>query len=164
MPPLAYVVHRSRRRLRLRVPERCGDTEWFEQAASYLRPLAWVDEVETGALSGSLVLHVADSAMAEHELSGLDLFAFAPQPPALPSTAQQLKSGLVRVNRAMKQSSSGGADLRSLLLVAMLLLAGAQMLRGQIMVPAISLLWYALELVLGARESTQEPPNDADDR
>jgi hypothetical protein len=165
MPPTAYVVHRTRQRVRLRVLEKIGDPEWFAGAADDLARLDWVDRVSTGPASASLILHCANGACLDEGLSRTGVFEFQARAPTLPPAVLQVKNELSRIDRALERSA-GETNLRSLLFLLMLVLAGIQMARGRIMVPAISLLWFALDLVLGAHGSPQpdpdgEPPSQA---
>jgi len=156
MLPAAYVVHRTRQRVRLRVPEKRGDEEWFVQTAVALGRLSWVDRVETAAVSASLILHCGDSDRLDECLSQTGVLMFLGNPPRVPSAAEQVKSGVARLDRALQSGAPGNTDLRSLLFLLMLVLAGVQMARGQVLVPAISLVWYAMELALGA-QARQRP-------
>lgn len=160
MRPTAYVVHRTRQRMRLRVPEKRGEPEWFGQAAASLERLDWVDRVETGPLSASLILYGDATGDLNERLAQIDVFQFQPQAPRVPPATEQIKHGLARIDRALQSPDDGRTNLRSLLFLLMLILAGVQMARGQVMVPAVSLLWYAMQLVLEAR--TEPSPQISD--
>lgn len=161
MQPRAYVVHRTRHRVRLRVPDKRADTAWFSEAAARLEEMDWVSRIETGPVSASLVLHCDIADNLDERLSTTGVFEFQAQAPAVPPATEQLKAGVSDLDRALRESGAGDTNLRSLLFLLMLILAGVQMARGQVMVPAISLLWYAMELVLGARA---QPPVEIDQR
>ena len=45
------------------------------------------------------------------------------------------------------QLSGGRLDLRSAILIGLLALSVAQITRGEIMAPAVTLLWYAVQLI-----------------
>ena len=164
MPPTAYVVHRTRQRVRLRIPQMRGDTEWFAETAAALESLDWVDRVETGPISSSLILFCDATERLDDHLSKVDVFEFQREVPKVPPAAEQMKNGLSRIDRALHTSSLGDINLRSLLFLLMLVLAGVQMVRGKVMAPAISLLWYAMELVLGAGAPAQPKPEVESDR
>jgi len=160
MLPRAYVVHRSRQRVRLRVPEKKGDAGWFRDAALALERLDWVDAVETRPASASLAIRCLSTDGVEARLERSGQFRFQADPPPLPTVDQQVRIGMERLDRLLRDSASEEANLRSLLFLVMLILAGIQMTRGQVMVPAVSLLWYAMELVLAGRKPV---PGDAED-
>jgi hypothetical protein len=150
MPPAAHVVHLLRGRLRLRVPERRGDAAYFAAVLEQLAQVAGVEQVQANPVTGSvLVLHdelaYADLS-ARLDETGLFTLTQAPEPHA-PGLAP-VTSGFALVDRLLTEHSGGSADLRTLLFIVLLTLAIGQMLRGQVMAPAISLLWYALDLAL----------------
>ncbi len=66
MLPTAHIVHRLRGRLRLKVPERCRDVDWFAEAASRLEQVPGVKQVAVRAVSGSLLIrHQTDAGLEE---------------------------------------------------------------------------------------------------
>lgn len=155
MQPRAYVVHRTRQRVRLRVPDKRADTAWFSETADKLEKVDWINQVDTGPASASLVLHCDTAHDLDERLSSTSVFEFQSRAPVVPPATEQIKAGLSRIDRALRKAGGGDNNLRSLLFLLMVILASVQMARGQIMVPAISLLWYAMELVLGARPQPQ---------
>jgi hypothetical protein len=112
------------------------------------------------------VLHCEATDRLDVRLSQIGLFEFqGPSPPG-PTAVEQVMNGLVHVDRALQSSASGSTDVRSLLFLLMLVLAAVQLARGRVLVPAISFLWYAIDLALGstavrqqqAEAKTDEPP------
>jgi hypothetical protein len=161
MAPNGYAVHRTRQRLRLRVPDKRGDSQWFVEAAEVLERLAGVDRVEAAPLSASLILYCDTTDGLDERLGHAGVLAFQKRAPAKPTAAQRTQGGVSWFERALYDSSQGRVDLRSLVFLLMLGLAGVQVIRGQVLVPAISLFWYAMEMALGARaQSRQEVEGD----
>ena len=163
MPTKVHLVHRTRRRVRLRVPDKFGDAPWFAEAESRLTQLGPVSAVQVHPVTASLILEVDPSADLDSLLAGNDLFDYQANPPPIPGAAAQVKLGLSKVDRLLKSASNDSQDLRSLMFLLILILAGVQMARGKIMVPALSLLWYAMELVLGARASKDKALTETSD-
>jgi hypothetical protein len=155
MLPAAYVVHRTRHRVRLRVVGQRRNPGWFAEAASVLGQLDWIDRVETNVHSCSLTLHCIDADCMDENLAQSGVFKFQAQAPQVASAVDQIQIGLSRIDRTLQSKSSANTNLRSLLFLLILVLAGVQMVRGQVMVPAISLLWYAIDLVMNARGQNQ---------
>jgi hypothetical protein len=60
------------------------------------------------------------------------------------------------LDTAIARFSLGDLDVRSLAFVILLLASALQIFRGQILGPASTLLWYALELLLNARAPKEE--------
>ncbi len=83
----------------------------------------------------------------EHELFTLPAEIAASDTTVL----QQAFANLARIDAQIVSFSAGDLDLRSTMLVALLVMSLIQIARGQILAPASTLLWYALEL-LSARE------------
>ncbi|MCP5373710.1 MAG: hypothetical protein H6907_18430 [Hyphomicrobiales bacterium] len=168
-PPAARVVHAINGRLRLRVPDRRGDTAYFERAVQVLGAGAGVRGVRANPVTGSLlVVHEAttDAVTALGEAQGLFRVAPAPpQPPPVPPSTAFL-AGLAGANRGILNTSGRRADLGSLLALPLLVGSLALVVRGTANVPALSLLWYAVgALSLGARlndstDSLPEPPSE----
>ena len=59
---------------------------------------------------------------------------------------------VTRSDRALERRTRGKANLRSILILILVLLAIIQTLRGRILVPALSLLIFAMQLMLHARD------------
>lgn len=147
----AHVAHASRGRLRLRIPERRGDTAYFARLAADLRRCEGIVGAEGTARSGSLLLRhlpglgLADIA-AQAERLGLSLLSHPPVPSG-PTLVQHAGAGIDALDRTLVAASGGRVDLSSAVLLGLLATAARQAARGQILPPTASLLWYALVLV-----------------
>ena len=64
MLPRAYIVHQIRSRLRLRIPEKCQDTDYFAMLEEQLSSLPLFSLVEVSPVSTSILL--------EHPLHSYD--------------------------------------------------------------------------------------------
>ncbi len=140
--PRARVVHRVPGRLRLRIEGKRGDRDWFDDVATTLAMVPGVDGVATSARTSSLKLRHSVPAEALFEAAAArGLFT-------VEGGAGDAVEGSPT---ARLWAAAGGFGVKES--VAALLIAAAlrQVVRGQIMPPAVTLLAYAATL-LAARE------------
>lgn len=173
MPPLAYVAHQSRGRLRLKVPSRRGDGSYFAALVQELSKHGAIQELRADPRRAGLVIHhdgLADAiiALAAEE----DLFLMAPgdiepsgrvSPTMLDTTAIAL-SGLALAQAAGGELLGSASEsfwsaygslriLRRPGLAALFTGFGVvQLIRGEIMGSASSLLFYCLLMRRQAEE------------
>jgi hypothetical protein len=137
---IARVAHRSCGRLRLRLPQRRRDLPFFLQAYADLRAQPEIDEVNINPATGSILLWY-DPAR-EHSLaeavnrSGLLLLDDA----ALHPEHAQRHRFHVSVN-----------DMRIMVFLIMASLSIHQLLKGQLLAPALTMLLYVIDLAVGMR-------------
>lgn len=149
MLPCAHVVHQLRGRVRIRILEKRGDPEFFQEARRRLDTLPGVADVWVNANTGSILLLHPEQSYEELEphIRRLELFEIVggsePERPALAT----LESGIARINGAISSGTHGSADLRTLIFVGLMALTIRQVIRGQIMAPALPLLGLALNLL-----------------
>lgn len=148
--PKARVIHSIPGRLRLKVTNRRGDKQFYNELASKVQEMPSVKSVQTNAVTGSvLVKHdgSVETLLAEAVTAGLhDVIEleFPEDEPAVP-VATKLVERIFQVDDRMKRVSGGHLDAQSATLT-MLLVAGAfQLARGNWFGPAIPLFWYATQ-------------------
>jgi hypothetical protein len=133
-PPAAHVVLRGRRRTRLRFTGRRGEEGFLDGLASKLSALPGVANVQTYPLTGSiLIVHSAAPASILDDATGAGLFMI---PDEGHESGPPFDKGL----------ASAAAPL--LVAGALSALAAAQLLRGRVLPPAVTLAWYAATLAL----------------
>lgn len=154
-PPSAYVSHRTRDRLRLKVPERRHDAAYFDRLKAQLLRYPGVTAVVVNPLTASALVHYDGRPGALVPALGdgatrTDLFVLAG--PDADQPAQRESSLLSSVRRRVSEfdqelrSWSGGSlDLRSTVFLGLATMGVVQLLRGNVAAPAITLLWYATE-------------------
>jgi len=157
MVPTAHIVHRLRRRLRLKVPDKRRDAGWLAEAASRLERVPGVKQVEIRAVSGSLLIRHQTDAGLEERLASTGLFRITAEPIVSPPVLDPIMDGISRSHRKLERRTGSRANLQTVLIVLLVLAAFVQTLRGQILVPAISLLWYAATLAIAFKNQEQEP-------
>ncbi len=157
MVPTAHVVHRLRSRLRLKVPDKCRDADWLTKAATHLKQVPGVKQVDVRVPSGSLLIHHRTDPGLEQRLATTGLFHITGESIASPPVLDPIMDGISRSHRRLERRTGGRANLPTVLIVLLVLAAFVQTLRGQIMPPAVSLLWYAASLAIVAKNGGQEP-------
>ena len=162
MRPRAHVVHRTRERTRLRVPSRRDDVEFFEKAHATLSES--VGEVRVNAGTGSILLlhpHLPSEAL-DAMLRESALFELSDEPAPPVKALEPLMAGVSKLDRTIAGLTAGAADLRTVLFVVAVALAIRQLLRGNVVGPAIPLLWMALELAgrIAASVERDDAPGD----
>jgi hypothetical protein len=152
--PEAFVTHASQGRVRVKIPEKKKDRDYFSQLKNYLVPLPGVVKVETNSLTGSvLVLHSLDfntlddlRTMSQYsEMMGL--FKLAEPGAASVSLAQGLAGAVAGVNQGVKGVTGGFVDLPTLGIAGLLGVGIWQISRGEVAVPALTALWYASSIL-----------------
>lgn len=147
MSTRAHIEHRTRGRMRLRVPERRHDQGFFLSLKNALEELELVESVQINPRTAGVLIGFAEGAeeVVLEALAGLELIEMGELPaPAIPAlTALLRETG--HVNRRIREQTGDSADLNTLLFITLFGLALRQLLRGEIMAPAVPLFWYALE-------------------
>ncbi|MBS0003529.1 MAG: hypothetical protein KFF45_10680 [Thioalkalivibrio sp.] len=142
----AYLVHKAPGRLRLRVPEMRGDIPFFRDLVARLSPLEDIEAVRANPDTGGvLILHRRDTqqAVLNRVTSVVNLTDEEYVPPSAFSRAV---TGLGKLDEVIARETKGGSSLSSTIFLVLMGMALAQIARGQVMAPASSLLWYALDL------------------
>ncbi|MFH1112889.1 MAG: hypothetical protein V1792_03125 [Pseudomonadota bacterium] len=140
MIPKAYVVHRARRRMRVRVPSRKGDESYFSAVQEVLATLPDVENVcvnhRTGSaliITGSDVAAIADAAMRH------GLFSLEPGHRERTTLIDTVSNGVKAGNDRLLRFTGGELDIASMVFLFMLVSGVYQIMRGNVTVPA----WYA---------------------
>jgi len=159
------IAHQIEGRTRLRALERPVDGAAFAEFAERLAACPGVDALDARHTTGSLVIE--HPGMDALELNGCvaqaggvieTATAVAPADPLQP-----VRNGTRRVDTALSQLTAGGLDARTLTFMVVFGMAVVQIMRGQVMVPAVSLLFYAFDLLrLPEGQSDQAPQESGD--
>jgi hypothetical protein len=158
MKARAHPVHSLPGRTRFRVPNRRGDAGFFAEVAHRLMQCAGVARVETNPLTSSVLVHhegdlrellARAAACGLGELVELELHS--------PPVARRLRHEVRALDHRIRDFTHGELDLSTLAFLALLAMAGVQLLRGQQPVVAVSLAWYASELLRRWEEPQPEP-------
>lgn len=148
MLPKAYIVHRVRGRLRLRIREKRQDSDYFQSVRARLASLEGVTEVSCSDNTGSVVVVHPELSFAELRLpiQSLELFELVEGAEPQSQALSPLFEGFAWMDRSLGDASMGKFDLRSLAVIALLGLSARQIMRGNIIGPAVPMLLNALSL------------------
>lgn len=156
MTPRALLVHSVPGRLRLKIPDKRRDHDYFQRLQNELQTLEGVIELSLNAYTASalighdwpsdeILLHFA-------ERTGLFVLDPAPFEPMWRRASVRLEQW----DRRLATLTRGEVGVRSVLMLVTLLLGLRQAMRGQTLGPASNLLWYALTLA-GIPEELPRP-------
>ena len=159
MLPKAYIVHQTRSRVRLRIPEMRQQVEFFGQAYHQIAAIDGVSDVSVNQLTGSIMLLHPEQAFMElkPELQALELFELVMSPPPVTPAREVLYSGVTELDRMINKGSLGGMDLGMLSFSAVLGTAIHQIAKGNYTGPGIPLLISSIGLLRKAAEQDKEP-------
>jgi hypothetical protein len=151
----AVVAHSLPNRLRLRIPARRGDEDYFAALVDAVRGIRGVDAAKANARTGSVVVEFSCGIDAlldrlrEHDLD-VELQTVRHDAPATrpTSTAPIWKPVSIVTGRDINPMFMTGA--------ALTLLGAVQALRGRVMPPSITALWYATEAFLRSGRRNRE--------
>jgi hypothetical protein len=141
----AHICHLIPGRVRLRIPSRHGDSNYFTLLHKKLAALDGVQLVVVNPSTSSLLIRhsLAVNRLIEYA-KAKNLFEVTPDRPSAP--VSDIISGHARsVEQHLRALSFGRLDLSSLGFLVFLCLAIMQIIRGQFLAPATTLLWYAIE-------------------
>ena len=125
IPPGASICHAVPGRIRVRVPGMRGNQVWFDALCADLVRRPEFSVVSANARTGTILLR------------GRDL-----EPDGLSHLARTAGWFELLTDEVERDTEATGRPLAAI----MLMLALVQALRGQIRVPALGFLWYAMEL------------------
>lgn len=153
--PLAYIKHQLAGRVRLKIPTRRGNEEYFEFLAETLVECEAIDQLQTNSVAGSLLIESSEQTlidiMAFAEARGLFIIVDGDEIdgfiPAHRSIADWSSRGVSLFDSQLNLLSDGRVDLRSVFFLGFMGLAVHQAVRGNFMSPATTFFWRALELL-----------------
>ncbi len=146
-----YIAHTTNGRTRIKWAGDSSDKASIMEIAENIAAIPGVDQTVPRITTGSIIIEheQADWPSVESLLS--DRLALEFTTPALPEPRTGLDTinlGLDQMNTALKGMNT---DLSSVTVFLLVMLAIAQALRGQVIGPSFSFLWYALSIATSAR-------------
>jgi hypothetical protein len=157
--PQAVIAHVTDGRIRLKVPARKHDAEFFSRLEAFLGGVPGIDRVEVNPLTGSvLVIHTLkltsredlDLLASSSQLSEMFTLASCDSSPVTPhraSLAQAMATSLAAMNSQIKGLTGGVVDVPTLAIVGLLAIGIRQLRAGVVYIPAVTALWYASSLL-----------------
>jgi hypothetical protein len=154
MTATAYIQHQVPGRLRIRVPARRGNVEYFAALARHLSALPGVERLEANhRTAGVLVVHdpgtTAERILNDAQHGGLLTLHGAPGHTL--TAAEKAGLGLQGLDSGLRNMTRGDLDARSLILGAFVTMGVVQLTRGHVMGPAVTLFWYAYQIIASSR-------------
>jgi hypothetical protein len=158
-----YIAHTTDGRTRIRCSDDISDKTTISEIAEHMAQIPGVDQAVPRIATGSIIIEheTVQWSVIESQLTdklSLD-FSTPPRKPAY-TGIMVLNKGIDQVDGTLKGMNT---DLRTLTVFMLVVLAITQALRGQVMVSASSLLWYAFSVASKARKTsggTPEAPVD----
>lgn len=161
MTPEAIVAHNSPHRLRIRVPSRKGQEDYFQKVKDALVARPDVAFVTTNPVTGSiLLLHTAELAALEAFARGRGWFDIAATPPATKTALSAAETLIDRVDERLRALTHERYDLNNTLFLGLVGLGVLQAVRGQVLGPASSLLASAASILLLQRSPDAVPEQE----
>lgn len=147
MLPTARVCHSISGRLRIRIDAYRRDEAFFGQLSAKLERVPGVLRVEANPITATvLIQHTLDAQHIRREIESRACVSLAPGGSGLPP-ARSLSPDLGMTGGSFANVPRVPADARGLAILALFGMAIHQAIEGNVMVPAVSLLWYAFNLL-----------------
>lgn len=170
----AYITHATPERVRIKIPDRKGDSAYFsllKEKLAGLSELPGIQRVEVNPLTGSLlIIHTLDLQALDLEMIAQysafnNLFRLKVSPPDHTSAPEKLKQSRRENNGKAGGFTGGEIDTTVLAILGLLGIAVIQLKRGNIMIPAVSALWYVYSLMKDRqRDAATATAHDDDHR
>ncbi len=152
----AYITHATRGRVRIKIPDRKGDSAYFsslKEKLAGLSELPGIQRVEANPLTGSILvthtldLPASDLALVAQYSEFNNLFRLRVSPPDHTPVSGGLEQTLRETKGKVGGLTGGEIDTGMLAILGLLGIAIVQLNRGNIMIPAVSALWYVYSLI-----------------
>jgi hypothetical protein len=163
-PPVAYVVHETPDRLRLKVPEKRHNANFFLDASRLLAERLPGAQVETNAATASILIRSANSSDVCKLLRTGAPIRLIDREDGPPLQFEELLTQARSVNDRLFQLTGGKADARSYIILALVLSGLIQLARGKVSAPAVTLFWYAGEALRSWATASDRAARSAGER
>jgi len=146
--PQAFLVHQCKGRVRLRIPERRQDDAYFTLMEKQLSAIPGINGIKVNPISGTVLLLISQdiSLNALSQPNHLqDLFHLACD--ADHPLTSRVAADVLEINKYVQRVNEDPLNMDGLYASILILLAIVQLLRGNSLGPASSLLWNAIQLL-----------------
>lgn len=148
---LAYLTHTAPGRCRFKIPSRRRDVEYFHDLREALLDTGGVEQVQANPLTASvLVLYDTEQVDLNDltaQLQTANQFEISDRPMDTQTVWEKAVVGVGNIDQQLKEITSGQIDFKSLLFVMLVMMAVRQLQQGVVFAPAITLIWYALQML-----------------
>lgn len=154
MSPTAHICHAVPGRIRFRIPNKRRDTAYFYRLHEKFSSVQCIEQVNVNPLTGSLLLQYSgDLQRIMEQIKQYRLFDVVSKSPRNEdSLAERTSASLQALNEQIRARSAGELDFWSLVFLTLIGMSVVQLVKGNIVVPATTLLWYALATLLISRQ------------
>lgn len=147
MLPEAQVCHRSINRLRIRIPSRRGDRNYFESLREKFAALKTFESMEINPVTGSVLFlgKGADPSLVGDAGKSGGLFSFKEEMEVRPvPLSRRIAEPIQGASAFLTRNTGGLVDLPGLAFVLLLGIGAYQVLRGNLRSPPwYTAFWYA---------------------
>lgn len=157
MPPEAHIAHRTPHRLRIRIPSKKGDGDYFAALRAFLLEAGHADRVEVNPLTASVLIESSRGveAFAEPGTAG-EWYALGGEAAAAKPLSRKVVQGFRAVDAQIEQMSGGELDIPSLALLGLICTGIYQISIGNFVAPAwYTAFWYAASIAVKADKPDQ---------
>lgn len=141
--------------MRVKIPSKKGDTDFFAHTTEALSGLAGVRQMETNTLTGSILfVHETETEQLLRHISERGLFILSRRTNTGGQTfiAKKVTETYQEFNRKITSSTEGFANIPDIAFLGLLGLGIYQISRGNFTAPAwYAAFWYALNIFLKGR-------------
>ncbi len=155
---LAYVSHKTRSRIRLKIPSRKKDHTFFASLAEKLSSVEGVSAVEIYPLTGSLLLiHSSDPDRVIETASVAGGLRFARNSGTRTNLHRRVSETFEGIDVSLRDATGNDLDVSGLAFLALLGAGIYQILKGNLTaVPWYVAGWYALNIFLFDKSNSEE--------
>lgn len=146
-----HIAHQSTGRTRIRWSGDREERDKVVDVAARVDQIEGVFTAEPRRLTGSIIIDHPEASWAELEAEirsrgQIELAPLARSESGPRTGLQAVSQGADRLNAALSEAGIDNLDLKNLAFLVLVTLAIVQAARGQVMVSAVSLLWYAIDI------------------
>jgi hypothetical protein len=163
MIPEAHIVHRSSRRLRLKVLSKKKHEEYLRALPERFSGFSGIDEIEINPLTGSVLFkHAGNSEDIIAFVQKQGIFEIKIKSVQPPSVHHGVSSIYQELDRVVRSFSNGSTNAGGLAFVGLIAYGMIQIGRGNIAGPAwYTAFWYAMNIFLKSQSDEIAPDSDA---
>jgi Heavy metal associated domain 2 len=147
MPPEAQICHSSENRVRIRIPSKKGEAEYFKSLRDKFLTLKKFEAVEVNPVTGSVLFAGAHADISNIITAGESegFFSVKKEVEVRPvPVSRRLAQPLQEASAFLTRSSGGLLDLPGLAFILLLGIGAYQVLRGNLRSPPwYTAFWYA---------------------
>ena len=151
----AYISHSLPGRLRIKVPSKVGDAQYFANVQNSLSELQDVSNIRVNHLTGSILLNHNEIKLQHIQVyaSEKQLFIIERHDLIKQPVVDRFATGVGVFDKQLRGITDNSVDVRTIVFAGMLGMAAWQLQKGQVLAPATSLFWYAYQFLTTPKSS-----------